>query len=150
MCRLLSCMALALIMFADSAPLCPSDQPVYDVVILNGRVMDPESKLDVVCNIGISGDSIKIITPEPVKGRATIDAKGLVVAPGFIDLHQHDNEPSDYARKAADGVTTALDLETGTTDVDAWYATREGKALINYGVSAGHLPSRKNRIPLET
>ena len=115
---------------------------VYDVVVLSGRVIDPESGLDAVRNVGISGQTIKVITSEPITGKRTIDAKGLVVAPGFIDLHQHDNEPSDYALNVMDGVTSALELETGTADVDAWYAKRAGKALINFGVSAGHLPAR--------
>jgi hypothetical protein len=115
---------------------------VYDVVVLGGRVIDPESGLDAVRNVGISGQTIKVITSEPITGKTTIDAKGLVVAPGFIDLHQHDNEPSDYALNVMDGVTSALELETGTADVDAWYAKRAGKALINFGVSAGHLPAR--------
>jgi N-acyl-D-aspartate/D-glutamate deacylase len=115
---------------------------VYDVVILSGRVIDPESGLDGVRNVGISGQTIKVITPEPITGKTTIDATGLVVAPGFIDLHQHDNEPSDCALNVMDGVTSALELETGTADVDAWYAKRAGKALINFGVSAGHLPAR--------
>jgi N-acyl-D-aspartate/D-glutamate deacylase len=119
----------------------PANQ-MYDIVVLNGRVMDPESGLDAVRNFGISGETITVITSEPIKGRATIDASGLVVAPGFIDLHAHDHEPSDYALKVMDGVTSTLELETGTADVDAWYARRIGKALINFGVSAGHLPAR--------
>jgi N-acyl-D-aspartate/D-glutamate deacylase len=71
-----------------------------------------------------------------------IDARGLVVSPGFIDLHQHGQDDENYRFKAMDGVTTALELEVGTGDVDAWYAQREGKSLINYGVSAGHLAAR--------
>ena len=71
-----------------------------------------------------------------------IDARGLVVSPGFIDLHQHGQDEENYRFKAMDGVTTALELEVGTGDVDAWYAQREQKSLINYGVSAGHLAAR--------
>ena len=71
-----------------------------------------------------------------------IDARGLVVSPGFIDLHQHGQDEENYRFKAMDGVTTALELEVGTGDVDAWYAQREQKTLINYGVSAGHLAAR--------
>jgi dihydroorotase len=43
--------------------------------------------------------------------------------------------------KVRDGVTTALDLEIGTDDVDGWYARQKGR-LVNYGVSAGHVPAR--------
>jgi len=114
----------------------------YDVVIANGRVMDPESGLDAVRNVGISAGKIRAISVEPLKGTRVLDAKGLVVAPGFIDLHEHAQEPRNYQFQAHDGVTTSLELEVGTDDVDGWYAQREGKALINFGVSAGHIPVR--------
>lgn len=114
----------------------------YDVVIANGRVMDPESGLDAVRNVGIRGGKISVISTETLQGTTTIDAKGLVVAPGFIDLHQHGQDAENYAGKAADGVTTALELEVGVADVDHWYGEREGKALINYGASVGHIPVR--------
>jgi len=104
--------------------------------------MDPESGLDAVRNIGISSGSIRALTTESLRGQQVIEAAGLVVAPGFIDLHQHGQDAENYRYKAADGVTTALELEQGTADVDRWYAEREGKALINYGVSVGHLPVR--------
>ena len=114
----------------------------YDVVIANGRVMDPESGLDAVRNVGIAGGKIRAISAEPLQGRKTIDARGLTVAPGFIDLHQHGQEPRNYEFKARDGVTTSLELEAGTNDIDKWYAEREGKTLINFGVSIGHIPVR--------
>ena len=75
-------------------------------------------------------------------GRETIDATGLVVAPGFIDLHVHGHDAENDRVKVLDGVTTALELEIGTADVDAWYAARDGRSLVNYGVSSGHVPSR--------
>lgn len=121
----------------------PADE-TYDVVIAGGRVMDPESGLDAVRNVGISGGKIRAISNETLKGRQLIDAKGLVVAPGFIDLHEHGQEPRNYQYQARDGVTTSLELEGGTADVDRWYAAREGKSLINYGVSIGHIPVRRN------
>jgi N-acyl-D-aspartate/D-glutamate deacylase len=65
-----------------------------------------------------------------------------VVAPGFIDLHQHGQDDENYRAKAHDGVTTALELEVGAADIDPWYAEREGKAVINYGASVGHIPVR--------
>jgi N-acyl-D-aspartate/D-glutamate deacylase len=114
----------------------------YDVVIANGRVMDPESGLDAVRSVGISRGKIVAVSAGALQGKTTVDAKGLVVAPGFIDLHQHGQDAENYTAKAADGVTTALELEVGVADADTWYAQREGKSLINYGASVGHIPAR--------
>jgi dihydroorotase len=109
----------------------------YDVVILNGRVMDPETGINANLNVGIRDGKIRAVTSSALRGRTTIEAKGLVVAPGFIDLHEHAQQPRSYAFQAHDGVTTSLELESGTDDVDKWYAERAGKTLINYGVSIG-------------
>lgn len=128
---------IASVLFANS-----NAENSYDLVILNGRVIDPESRTDAVRNLGISNGAIKAISTSKLAGRTVIDARGLVVSPGFIDLHQHGQDDENYRFKAMDGVTTALELEVGTGDVDAWYAQREGKSLINYGVSAGHLAAR--------
>jgi len=119
-----------------------ADDEKYDVVVANGRVMDPESGLDAVRNVGISGGKIRAISADSLQGKTTMDAKGLVVAPGFIDLHEHGQQPRNYQFQAHDGVTTSLELEAGTADVAGWYADREGKALINFGVSIGHIPVR--------
>jgi dihydroorotase len=114
----------------------------YEVVIVNGRVMDPESGLDAVRNVGLRAGKVAAVSAQPLQGRRTIDAKGLVVAPGFIDLHEHGQAPKNYEFQAHDGVTTSLELEAGTADVAGWYAEREGKSLINFGVSIGHIPTR--------
>ena len=114
----------------------------YDIVIANGRVMDPASGLDEIQNVGIEDGRIAIITGEPISGGRTIDADGLVVAPGFIDLHQHGQNEESYRLKVLDGVTTGLELEVGTGDIEAWYAERDGGQIINYGVSIGHIPVR--------
>ncbi|PYR29136.1 MAG: hypothetical protein DMF98_00820, partial [Acidobacteria bacterium] len=105
----------------------------YHVVVANGRVIDPDSGLDAVCHVGISGGIIRAVGAEPLSGRTVVDASGLVVAPGFIDLHQHAQRTVNAvvdALKAMDGVTTALELEVGTDDIDRWYAARAGKSLI--------------------
>jgi len=115
---------------------------VYDRVILGGRVIDPESGLDDVRNIGLLDGRIGAITPEPVRGRDTIDARGLVVVPGFVDLHDHGTTPETYRLRSLDGVTTTLELELGTSDVEAWYRERSAGQLINYGVSVGHIKVR--------
>jgi len=118
--------------------------PVYDRVILGGHVMDPASRLDAPRNIGLQGGRIAVISGEAIRGRDTIDARGLVVAPGFIDLHAHGQTPETYRFYALDGVTTALELELGTSDVAAWYRERSagGGERINYGVSIGHIKVR--------
>jgi N-acyl-D-aspartate/D-glutamate deacylase len=117
---------------------------VYDRVILGGRVMDPASRLDAVRNIGLRDGRIAVITTQAVRGRDTVDARGLVVAPGFIDIHSHGQTPETYRFYSLDGVTTALELELGTSDVAAWYRERSagGGERINYGVSIGHIKVR--------
>ena len=139
--RFIVCTCLLLTLLIPS-PLISGAKETYDIVILNGRVIDPESQLNAVRNIGITGSTIKAITVNKLSGRTVIDAAGLTVSPGFIDLHQHGQNDENYRFKAMDGVTSALELEVGTGDIDRWYADREGKALINYGVSVGHLAAR--------
>src|SRR5882762_3867768 len=116
--------------------------PVYDRVILGGQVMDPASNLDAARNIGLVGGRIAVITAHAIQGRDTIDARGLVVAPGFIDIHAHGQTPQTYRFYSLDGVTTALELELGTSDVAVWYSERNAGELINYGVSIGHIKVR--------
>ncbi len=114
----------------------------FDVVLLNGRVIDPESHFDGIRNVGIRAGMIQAISTDALSGRVVVDAKGQVIAPGFIDLHQHAQAPEDYWLKAQDGVTAVAELEVGTADVDAWYAARTGKTPIHYAVSVGHIPCR--------
>lgn len=114
----------------------------YDVVISRGRVIDPETKLDAVRDVGIRGNKIAAVSEAPLTGKTTVDAHGLVVTAGFIDLHQHGQTPENYRFKARDGVTTALELEVGVSPVDVWYAQREDKSLINFGATVGHIPVR--------
>jgi N-acyl-D-aspartate/D-glutamate deacylase len=114
----------------------------FDIVLANGRVMDPDSNLDAVRYIGIRAGKIAAISTRPLRGRTVIDVKGLVVAPGFIDLHSHGQDDENYRYKARDGVTTALEMEVGVSPVAAWYAQREGKSLINFGATVGHIPAK--------
>jgi N-acyl-D-aspartate/D-glutamate deacylase len=114
----------------------------YDIVLQRGRVMDPESGLDAMRSVGITGNKIAAISAVELRGKVEVDANGLVIAPGFIDLHQHSQTPEAYGFKAMDGVTTALELEVGAWPVSEWYAVREGKSAINFGASSGHIPAR--------
>lgn len=121
-------------------------QTIYDRVILNGRVMDPESGLDALRHVGVAGGKVAAISATPIVGRDTIDARGLVVAPGFIDLHDHWQDAEGYRFAAMDGVTTALELEGGAGAVRGWYAAREGRSLINFGASASHGAARRSAV----
>jgi dihydroorotase len=119
-----------------------SEQRTYDLVLSHGRVMDPESGLDAIRDVGIQGDQIAVISERPLQARERIDVTGLVVAPGFIDLHAHGQDERSARLQAQDGVTTALDMEGGVYPAAVWYASRERKAPINFGASAGHLAAR--------
>ena len=118
----------------------PSER--YDLVVRDGHVMDPESGLDAVRNIGIRDGRIEAISNDRMNGEREIDASGLIVSPGFIDLHAHGQLEEAYRAMVQDGVTSGFELEVGTNDVPAWYEERAGGQVINYGVSAGHIPVR--------
>jgi len=112
-------------------------QETYDLVILNGRVMDPETSFDAIANVGIKDGSIVAITEDPIEGEQTIDATGHVVAPGFIDLHAHGQNIGDYRMQAMQGVTTMLELESGVLPISEWYDTQAKKNLpLNFGAAA--------------
>src|SRR5580693_6844864 len=104
--------------------------------------MDPETGLDAVRDVGIRDGKIVRISSEALSGRRVIHAAGLVVAPGFIDLHQHGQDMESQRVKALDGVTTALELEIGAPDVAQFLKTKEGHSLIHYGTSASHAAAR--------
>jgi N-acyl-D-aspartate/D-glutamate deacylase len=129
-----------LFFLAASASLLAAQQ--YDLVIEGGRVIDPESGLDAVRNVGVSDGKIARISAEALNGKRILHATGLVVAPGFIDLHQHGQEMASQRVKALDGVTSALELEIGAPDVAQFLKEKEGRSLINYGTSASHVAAR--------
>jgi len=128
--------AILIALVHASIPRTAHSQDRYDVVIRGGRVLDPETSLDAVRDVGIRGHQIVAISERPLEGARVIQASGLVVAPGFIDLHDHDQTASGYRLKAMDGVTTALELEIGAPDVRRFLDRRRNQALINYGTSA--------------
>jgi N-acyl-D-aspartate/D-glutamate deacylase len=114
----------------------------YDTVLKGGRVMDPETGVDAIRDVGITQGRIMRISSEPLTGKRVLDAKGLIVAPGFIDLHQHAQDVASSRLKAFDGVTTALEMEIGVPDVAAFLQKKDGRSLINYGTTASHAAAR--------
>jgi len=118
----------------------------YDSVILNGRVIDPESGLDAVRNIGIRGGKIVAVTEQLISAEQRIDAAGQVVAPGFIDLHTHTPTQFGQWLNLQDGITTQLDLEAGVFPVGAYGEHFAGGARLHYGASVGHAFIRQKVI----
>jgi predicted amidohydrolase len=120
----------------------PAAAAEFDLVIRNGRVMNPANGLDSVRDVGIREGRIMALSREPLSGDQEVDATGLVVAPGFIDLHAHGQREFEAWLQAQDGVTTQLEMEAGVYPVEGWYQQRAGKSPVNYGATVGHIPVR--------
>lgn len=133
-------LSLTLVLLAFATMLVAAQQ--YDVVLEGGRVIDPETHLDAVRNVGIRDGKIVSISTTPLSGRRILHAAGLVVAPGFIDLHQHGQDIASQRVKAFDGVTTALEMEIGAPDVAEFLKSKDGRSLIHYGTTASHVAAR--------
>jgi N-acyl-D-aspartate/D-glutamate deacylase len=133
-------LVFSLVLLALSTTIASAQQ--FDFVLEGGRVMDPETGLDAVRNVGVRNGKIVRISSEPLSGRRVIPSSGLIVAPGFIDLHQHGQDLASQRAKALDGVTTALELEIGAPDVAQFLKAKEGHSLIHYGTSASHAAAR--------
>lgn len=114
----------------------------YDLVINHGRVMDPESGLDAVRHLGIEQGRIAVLSATPLRGDKVINANGLVVAPGFIDLHAHGQDARSNGFQAQDGVTTVIEGEIGVLPLGDWLDARRGKSRQHFGASASHLAAR--------
>jgi N-acyl-D-aspartate/D-glutamate deacylase len=119
-----------------------TQSPSYDLVVANGRVIDPESGLDAVRHVGITGGRIAAVSEKALAGTRVIDAANHVVAPGFIDLHEHGQQEDSYRMMVRDGVTSALELEVGTPDIAKFYADRAAGQIVNFGASIGHIGAR--------
>lgn len=119
----------------------------WDIAINHGRVIDPDSGLDAVRHIGIRDGRIVIVSEEPLEASEIIDARGLIVAPGFIDFHAHGQNIASDRMQAFDGVTTALELESGILPIGEWYANQEkARRVINYGASAAWTYARVSAL----
>ncbi len=119
-----------------------TNETVFDIAIVNGTVIDPETMLDDIKNVGIINGKIASITNKPIKGNQNIDATGLIVSPGFIDMHFHSIDPFGTKLGILDGVTTGGDLEAGALDVDKFYKDKENKSKMNYMTTVAHAFAR--------
>jgi N-acyl-D-aspartate/D-glutamate deacylase len=115
-----------------------SGQTSYDIVLQGGRVIDPETGLDAIRNVGIRGDRIAEISTNTLDGREVIDVTGLVVSPGFIDMHVHGMTNDAHRYQIRDGVTTALELEGGVAFLRQWAEEKSGHTPVNFGATVPH------------
>jgi N-acyl-D-aspartate/D-glutamate deacylase len=136
----LSFPALALALLG--AALACTAEPRYPLVLQGGRVMDPESGLDTIADVAIQDGRIVAVSLTPIRGDTVINVAGLVVAPGFIDLHAHGMTTEDIWRKVQDGVTTQLEMEIGVYPVAKWYDAMASNSPANYGATVAHTGAR--------
>ncbi len=114
------------------------------VVLRSGRVCDPATGFDRVADVLLRGGTVVAVGNDlTVDGAEVVDVSGLVVGPGFVDLHSHVHSVAGQRLQALDGVTTALDLEMGLMPVGRAYddAAKAGRPL-NYGFSASWAAAR--------
>ena len=117
--------------------------PAYALVLHGGRVIDPETGFDAICDVGVDGGTIAAISTAPLQGRRVLDVTNRVVAPGFIDLHSHCFGITGQRLQAFDGITTALELELGVHPIDRAYQLAALRGL------GGGTASRQDREAVE-
>jgi len=111
-------------------------------VLRGGRVVDPGSGTDRVTDLLIDGDRVAAVG-DGLEGDRTLDVSGLVVGPGFVDLHSHVHGVAGQRLQALDGVTTSLELEAGLMPVaDAYRRCAEEGRPLHYGFSASWAQAR--------
>ena len=142
-------MALCLVFTSCSRSTTSEPETEYDIVITNGRIMNPETRIEVIADVGIRNGRIDaIVSPDQsIEAKVTIDAAGLVVAPGFIDMHGHEGI-IDMTMQAhvLDGVTTLIGGNCGghPYPLTEYFNKLEQKgSLINYASLLGHNTLRR-------
>lgn len=116
-------------------------------LFVGARVIDPASGLDGSRQVGVRDGKITYIGLEPVPAETVVDVSGLVLCPGFIDMHSHAQSVNGLRLQALDGVTTSLDLESGTLPVPLTYevAAEQGRP-INYGYAVSWAVARMHVV----
>lgn len=105
----------------------------YDIAINNGRVMDPLTRVDASANIGVKDGKITSIvsTEQHLIGVKTVDAKGLVIAPGFINIHGHGTGSGPGGEfHVRDGITTEITGNCGMSGGWSGSTDRSSEALV--------------------
>lgn len=130
---------------ADEGPG-PGPEHFFDVVINNGRVIDPASGFDGLVNVGIDGARIAALLTAPLQGREKIDATDCIVAPGFIDLLSY--EPNDFGAwlKIADGVTSNLAMHGVGGSAEQFFDKYTERSPVHFGGAFHHHYWRGSRL----
>ncbi|MDP9101809.1 MAG: amidohydrolase family protein [Actinomycetota bacterium] len=111
-------------------------------VLRGGRVLDPGTGLDAVTDLLVRDGRVAGVGPGLVAD-VVVDVTGLLVGPGFVDLHSHVHSVAGHRLQALDGVTTALDLEVGLMPIGRAYAEAAAAGRpLNYGFSASWSAAR--------
>ncbi|MCL4523932.1 MAG: D-aminoacylase [Acidobacteria bacterium] len=142
---------LAIFVFA---PVAWSQAPAYDLVIQNGRIVDGSGNPWYVADVGIKDGRIaaigRLCHGSDCAAKRTLDAKGLIVAPGFIDVHTHVEGGIARIPTADnylfDGVTSIITGNCGgsETNLEKFFGDLRGKLSINLGTLIGHNSVRRD------
>lgn len=113
-----------------------------DVAILGATVVDPETRLKAIRNVGVRNGRIARITSKPISGKTKLDGKGLWLTPGFIDPIAHGQDEENDRLQLLDGVTTTLQMEVGVPSQTDWHTAQKGKRFCHYGAGCSHTLAR--------
>lgn len=128
-------------------PIKPSPAQDFDILILNGRVLDGSGSPDFKADVGIRGDHIIAVGAlNNATAKRTIDANGLFVVPGFIDMHSHADRAlvsDDVERRkahnlVAQGITTVVVGPDGRNPM--WPISKEIAAYRKLGIALNVVP----------
>ncbi|GAA4367618.1 amidohydrolase family protein [Nocardioides caricicola] len=114
-------------------------------ILRGGRVIDPAAGTETVADVVVRDGRVAEVSTVPVldADATVVDVTGLVVGPGFVDLHSHVHSIAGQRLQAFDGVTTNLDLEAGLMPIGKAYADAAAAGrVLNYGFSASWADAR--------
>jgi N-acyl-D-amino-acid deacylase len=120
---------------------------MFDIVIINGILVDPEKLVRSIGNVGILHGKIAIVTKDTIHGHQTFDVSDRVVCPGFIDIHGHI-DLDDYCAELSlrQGITTTVGGNCGFSplDIDAFFSVQEQRGFsLNQAEFIGHSSIRE-------
>lgn len=126
---------------------------MLDLLLTNGMVTDPKNHIQSMLNVGVKNGRIACLTSDAPPAKQTIDCTRLIVCPGFVDAHSHEDDMRDDGSLQADitlralrqGVTTLVTGNCGSApqDFPAYRAAYDGKQPVNMALLAGHSTIRR-------